>query len=142
MKTLYQKTQATEVLAWLRVGKTLTRYEGFMNLRIADLPKVIAKIRKSGAIIETEMITNNGKYGPTKYAKYHLIKDSPQIDLLEALLERVELQLDQAYSIKDVSEIEAMGALIKAIEPQLDAAYRSIKDTSKVDLRGIYDATD
>ena len=71
-------TQVTAVLGWLRSGKPLTRYEGFMTLRIADLPKVIGKLRKQGTIILTEMISHKGRYGPTKYAKYHFIQEAPE----------------------------------------------------------------
>ena len=71
-------TQAAAALEWLKSGKTLTRYEGFMSLRIADLPKVIGKLRKQGFIILTEMIKHKGRYGPTKYAKYHFIQEAPE----------------------------------------------------------------
>ena len=71
-------TQATAALEWLRSGKPLTRYEGFMSLRIADLPKVIGKLRKQGTIILTEMISHKGCYGPTQYAKYRLIEEAPE----------------------------------------------------------------
>ena len=71
-------TQVTAALEWLKSGKTLTRYEGFMSLRIADLPKVIGKLRKQGTIILTEMIDHKGRYGPTKYAKYRLIEEAPE----------------------------------------------------------------
>ena len=71
-------TQTAAALEWLRSGKPLTRYEGFMSLRIPDLPKVIGKLRKQGTIILTEMISHKGRYGPTKYAKYRLIKEAPE----------------------------------------------------------------
>jgi hypothetical protein len=71
-------TQVTAALEWLKSGKPLTRYEGFMSLRIADLPKVIGKLRKQGFIILTEMIKHKGCYGPTQYAKYHFIKEAPK----------------------------------------------------------------
>ena len=71
-------TQVTAALEWLKSGKTLTRYEGFMSLRIADLPKVIGKLRKKGTVIDTEMISHKGCYGPTQYAKYHFIKEAPK----------------------------------------------------------------
>jgi len=138
MKTLYQRTQATAVLGWLRLGKTLTRYEGFMNLRIADLPKVIAKIRKSGAIIETEMITHNGKYGPTKYAKYHLIKDAPQIGDLEGMIKSVKQQLDTVNrrSIIQESDIYVREPDLDAIDRQLDVMER-LMDAREADLDAI-----
>ena len=71
-------TQATAVLGWLRSGKPLTRLEGFLSLYIADLTKVIGKLRKQGFIILTEMIKHKGCYGPTQYAKYHFIKEAPK----------------------------------------------------------------
>ena len=71
-------TQAAAALGWLRSGKSLTRYEGFMSLRIADLTKVIGKLRKQGFIILTEMINHKGHYGPTQYAKYHFIQEAPK----------------------------------------------------------------
>ena len=71
-------TQVTAALEWLKSGKPLTRYEGFMSLRIADLPKVIGKLRKQGFITLTEMIKHKGRYGPTKYAKYHFIQEAPE----------------------------------------------------------------
>ena len=71
-------TQATAVLGWLRSGKPLTRLEGFLSLYIADLTKVIGKLRKQGFIILTEMIKHKGRYGPTKYAKYHFIQEAPE----------------------------------------------------------------
>jgi hypothetical protein len=71
-------TQAIAALEWLKSGKPLTRYEGFMSLRIADLPKVIGKLRKQVTVIDTEMISHKGCYGPTQYAKYHFIKEAPK----------------------------------------------------------------
>jgi len=138
MKTLYQRTQATAVLGWLRLGKTLTRYEGFMNLRISDLPKVIAKIRKSGAIIETEMITHNGKYGPTKYAKYHLIKDVPHIGDLEDMIKSVKQQLAAVNrrSISQESDMDVREADLDAISRQLEVIERLL-DAQKADLDAI-----
>jgi hypothetical protein len=138
MKTLYERTQATAVLGWLRLGKPLTRYEGFMSLRIADLPKVIAKIRKSGAIIETEMITHNGKYGLTKYAKYHLIQDVPQIGDLEVMIKSVKHQLDTVNrrSIIQESDMDIREADLDAIERQLHVMERLI-DAREADLDAI-----
>ena len=78
MKAPYKRTQATAVLEWLRSGKPLTRLQGFLSLYIADLTKVIGKLRKQGFIILTEMIKHKGRYGPTKYAKYHFIKEAPE----------------------------------------------------------------
>ncbi|HIF60565.1 MAG TPA: hypothetical protein EYQ26_13895, partial [Rhodospirillales bacterium] len=49
-------TQAAAALGWLRSGKSLTRLDAFLSLYIADLPKVIGKLRKQGFIILTEMI--------------------------------------------------------------------------------------
>jgi len=71
-------TQAAAVLGWLRSGKPLTRLEGFLSLYIADLTKVIGKLRKQGFIIHTEMIDHEGHYGRTKYAKYHFIQEPPE----------------------------------------------------------------
>ena len=71
-------TQAAAALGWLRSGKSLTRLDAFLSLYIADLPKVIGKLRKQGFIILTEMIKHKGRYGPTKYAKYHFIKEAPE----------------------------------------------------------------
>ena len=71
-------TQAAATLGWLRSGKSLTRLDGFLSLYIADLTKVIGKLRKQGFIIHTEMIDHEGHYGPTKYAKYHFIEEAPE----------------------------------------------------------------
>ena len=71
-------TQAAAALGWLRSGKSLTRLDAFLSLYIADLPKVIGKLRKQGAVIDTEMIKHKGRYGPNKYAKYHFIQEAPE----------------------------------------------------------------
>ena len=78
MKAPYKRTQAAAALGWLRSGKSLTRLDAFLSLYIADLPKVIGKLRKQGFIILTEMIKHKGRYGPTKYAKYHFIQEAPE----------------------------------------------------------------
>ena len=78
MKAPYKRTQVTAVLGWLRSGKSLTRLDAFLSLYIADLPKVIGKLRKQRFIILTEMIKHKGHYGPTKYAKYHFIQEAPE----------------------------------------------------------------
>jgi len=73
-----RKTQTSAVLNWLKSRNRLTRWEAMIELGIGDLPKVIGKLRKQGFIILTEMIKHKGRYGPTKYAKYHFIQEAPE----------------------------------------------------------------
>ena len=35
-------------------------------------------LRKAGVDVFTEMISHQGRYGPTKYAKYHFIQKAPE----------------------------------------------------------------
>ena len=73
-----RNTQTSAVLNWLKSRNGLTRWEAMIKLGIGDLPRVIRKIRKAGVDVFTEMISHQGRYGPTKYAKYHFIKEAPK----------------------------------------------------------------
>ena len=145
MKAPYKRTQATAVLEWLRSGKPLTRLQGFLSLYIADLTKVIGKLRKQGFIIHTEMISHKGRYGSTKYAKYHLIADAPEPDGLEAMCKSVKRQLDtvKRRPISKDPKVDTLQADLDAIDRQLDVMERLMKDNPVIDItERLDDATD
>ena len=73
-----RNTQTSAVLNWLQSRNGLTRWDTMVELGIGDLPRVIRKIRKTGVDVFTEMISHQGRYGATKYAKYHFIKEVPE----------------------------------------------------------------
>ncbi len=73
-----RNTQTSAVLNWLKSRNGLTRWEAMIELGVGDLPRVIRKIRKTGVDVFTEMIKHKGRYGATKYAKYHFIQEAPE----------------------------------------------------------------
>lgn len=62
-------TQNEMILARLERGRTITRMEAGVELKIWNLPARIQELRRDHNI-ETEMVTN----GRVRYARYRLVK--------------------------------------------------------------------
>ena len=56
-------TQRERVLDWLKQGKTLTRFEGLLELGIFELPARIVELKREGHKIESSMIEVRNRWG-------------------------------------------------------------------------------
>ena len=61
-------TQKQQILDFLLSGKSLTKLQSLMLFGIWNTGDVIYKLRNEGYIIDTEMVSENGK----TFAKYQL----------------------------------------------------------------------
>jgi len=68
MKTHTTKSQAGRILAWLKMGRKLTKLQALDKFGCMNSGARIEEIRKAGHAIKTTMIKQNGK----RFAQYSL----------------------------------------------------------------------
>ena len=72
MANKVKKSQATEVLKYMKQHKYITDEKAHEKFGVNRLGSVIYDLRKRGVLIETVMVETTNRYGnPTRYGRFY-----------------------------------------------------------------------